>query len=209
MTEKRAPCPHCAEPILPAANVCRFCNRDLHEGWSRGAAPPLLLTTPAPKTPAKATPSPRTPSAGLTIIGIICVFLVVGGVYRMLGVSEPSSSSSTATSEGSKLSEGAKQRIAALRDEALENIGWVAGNAYGRPAWPRVKEYVGEGGTYYKTLTEIVVEGPQAFYSNVEKYKAAEKRGRASRYDDSDMTRRVQRVMQIIDEMTRELQSGR
>lgn len=25
----RVPCPHCAEPILPAARVCRFCGRDV------------------------------------------------------------------------------------------------------------------------------------------------------------------------------------
>lgn len=42
--EPRVPCPHCAEQILPAANVCPFCGntvqaipldppRDLDEGW--------------------------------------------------------------------------------------------------------------------------------------------------------------------------------
>lgn len=34
----RVPCPHCAEPILPAAHVCRFCQHELGAGWSEGAA---------------------------------------------------------------------------------------------------------------------------------------------------------------------------
>lgn len=27
----RRPCPHCAEMIMPAANVCRYCGRDVTE----------------------------------------------------------------------------------------------------------------------------------------------------------------------------------
>jgi len=30
----RQPCPYCAEPILPAATICRFCRRDLTAGWA-------------------------------------------------------------------------------------------------------------------------------------------------------------------------------
>jgi Superinfection immunity protein len=30
----RSPCPYCAEPILPAAAVCRFCTRELPAGWA-------------------------------------------------------------------------------------------------------------------------------------------------------------------------------
>ena len=32
--ELRQPCPYCAEPIMPAARVCRFCGRELPSGWT-------------------------------------------------------------------------------------------------------------------------------------------------------------------------------
>jgi hypothetical protein len=31
----RLPCPYCAEPIMRAATVCRFCNRALEPGWDQ------------------------------------------------------------------------------------------------------------------------------------------------------------------------------
>jgi hypothetical protein len=34
---ERMSCPHCAEPILPAVNVCRFCGQALRRGWAEGA----------------------------------------------------------------------------------------------------------------------------------------------------------------------------
>jgi hypothetical protein len=32
---RRRPCPYCAEAILPDAQVCRFCSRELPAGWSK------------------------------------------------------------------------------------------------------------------------------------------------------------------------------
>lgn len=44
----RRPCPRCAELILPAALVCRFCFRELPQGWA-GEFP---VPRPAARTPA-------------------------------------------------------------------------------------------------------------------------------------------------------------
>jgi hypothetical protein len=37
-TEGRAPCPHCREPIIATARVCRFCGRELAPDGSRPLA---------------------------------------------------------------------------------------------------------------------------------------------------------------------------
>ena len=36
--EIRYPCPFCAEPIVPAAKVCRFCRKELPAGWADAVA---------------------------------------------------------------------------------------------------------------------------------------------------------------------------
>jgi len=33
-TATRLPCPHCAEAILPSAEICRFCGSRLAPGWA-------------------------------------------------------------------------------------------------------------------------------------------------------------------------------
>ncbi len=37
--QRRVPCPHCAELILPAATVCHFCSRELPAGWAPAQEP--------------------------------------------------------------------------------------------------------------------------------------------------------------------------
>jgi uncharacterized membrane protein YhaH (DUF805 family) len=39
----RYPCPHCAEPIVLEARVCRFCDRELPVGWSNSARRPAQI----------------------------------------------------------------------------------------------------------------------------------------------------------------------
>lgn len=43
--EDRYPCPFCAEPIISAARVCRFCGKELPAGWSGAAARSAGLLT--------------------------------------------------------------------------------------------------------------------------------------------------------------------
>lgn len=45
----RAPCPHCAEPIMRAASVCPHCNRGLDTGWAEPKAPPPKAAPPKPR----------------------------------------------------------------------------------------------------------------------------------------------------------------
>jgi hypothetical protein len=57
-SERRYPCPFCAEPIVAAARVCRFCARELPQNWAAVATQasdvltltrPLAQLEPAPK----------------------------------------------------------------------------------------------------------------------------------------------------------------
>ena len=62
------------------------------------------------------------------------------------------------------------ERFRQLRDQGIKNIGWVAGNAAGRPIWPHVEPYVGKGGNYYNALIRLKTpEGNEEVeaYSNV------------------------------------------
>ena len=43
--ENRRPCPFCAEPIVSAAKICRFCGKELLTGWAEAAAQEAYLAT--------------------------------------------------------------------------------------------------------------------------------------------------------------------
>ena len=45
---QRQPCPYCAELIIPAARVCRFCSHELPQGWAGAVAVPA---PPQARTP--------------------------------------------------------------------------------------------------------------------------------------------------------------
>ena len=55
---QRVPCPFCAELILPAAKLCRFCGHELAPEWGRPAAP-ARGGGPAPITSWKMPPPPE------------------------------------------------------------------------------------------------------------------------------------------------------
>jgi Superinfection immunity protein len=47
----RAPCPWCAEEILVAARVCRFCGHELPEDWDLKEPGAIIKSTAASSTP--------------------------------------------------------------------------------------------------------------------------------------------------------------
>ncbi len=76
-----------------------------------------------------------------------------------------------------------------LRDEAIANIGWVAGNAYGHPIWPEVEPFIGPGGTYYEILLRTGIPGsdPEIEVSlNVQRYREAFDRGKAATFNEAE-----------------------
>lgn len=139
---------------------------------------------------------------------ILVVLFVIGLVGALISKNDGESPSQSSTS----LSPTILTRLGALRDEGIDNIGWVAGNAYGRPIWAQVKPYVGEDGSYYRVLISLSTQGPNSAgeaMANIDRYKSAVKLGRSQRYDEADMLRRVERTNQIAKEISALLDRGR
>lgn len=125
---------------------------------------------------------------------ILVAVLVVVGLAWSLTRNAPSSFSTTVLSA----------RQIDLRDEAIQNIGWLAGNARGHPIWPQVEPFVGEGGQYYDAFLRI----SSGRYSdeleasmNVQLYRQWRERGAALPFNERDSTSRIQRVIAIAREM--------
>ena len=93
-----------------------------------------------------------------------------------------------------------------LRDEAISNIGWVAGNAYGHPIWPEVEPFIGRGGTYYNTLLRTGIPGSDPEIEaalNVQRYREAFDRGKAEAFKEAEGASRLQRVNDIVAEISK------
>jgi hypothetical protein len=90
-----------------------------------------------------------------------------------------------------------------LRDEAIANIGWVAGNAYGHPIWPEVEPFIGPGGTYYEILLRTGIPGsdPEIEASlNVQRYREAFDRGKAATFNEAEGASRLERINEVVAE---------
>lgn len=90
-----------------------------------------------------------------------------------------------------------------LRDEALADVGFVAGNAKGHAIWPQVRDYVDEDGQYTKFYESLATPREQQSDAegqallNIQTYEAGVGKGSAAAYDPSDDTDRAQRIVQI------------
>lgn len=72
-------CPHCAEPIRDAANVCRYCNRSVFQAIST-ISPPDLTSISSPRSG-----SSKFRLGVLTAILIALLFVALPNVFRNRG----------------------------------------------------------------------------------------------------------------------------
>ena len=97
-------------------------------------------------------------------------------------------------------------RFRQLRDQGITNIGWVAGNAAGHPIWPQVEPFVGKGGNYYNAFVRLKPPGSNEqveAYSNVALYEEWVKTGESAPFNETDCVAKIQRVLQIADELAK------
>jgi hypothetical protein len=87
---ERGPCPYCAELIVPAAKVCRFCSRELPPGWADVAKTPAQArVVPVAISPARANVAragPESIGAERKIPMGIALFVLVGAAVLGLFV---------------------------------------------------------------------------------------------------------------------------
>jgi hypothetical protein len=103
------------------------------------------------------------------------------------------------------------ERFRQLRNQGIKNIGWVAGNAVGHPIWPQVEPYVGKGGNYYNALIRLRTPGANdevEAYSNVALYREWVKIGEKTSFNEEECITRIQRTLQIVDELTKMMKAS-
>ncbi len=98
-----------------------------------------------------------------------------------------------------------KNAFRELRDQGIQNIGWVAGNSSKHPIWPQMKPFVGRGGTYYETLVRLKVPGSDSqteAYSNVALYRKWKNIGSKITFNEAECMNRIKRTIQITKELS-------
>ncbi len=91
-----------------------------------------------------------------------------------------------------------------LRDEAVQHIGWVAGNAYGHPEWPTLRPYVGKGGQYYNFLFGLMLRGANRrtdISQLASLYREWFTMGQKQPFNVKEATQRIVQVRQIVDDI--------
>lgn len=94
--------------------------------------------------------------------------------------------------------------LRALRDEAVQHIGWVAGNAYGYPEWSTLRPYVGKGGQYYNFFFGLMPGGSnrRTEISHLASlYREWFTKGQTKPFNVKEANQRIGRVRQIVEDI--------
>ncbi len=96
----------------------------------------------------------------------------------------------------------AERHYVELLDEAIYNVGYVAGMAYSHPVWPETRAFVGPDGQYTRAL--LVVRRPglsdeATATMNLDRYEEGRDAGSVQAFSESDAAARTQRVIDIVE----------
>lgn len=137
----------------------------------------------------------------LTILSV----LVGGGGYFAFYVAshQPVEAAGiTATPQPTASTIASRRKLANLRDEGIDTIGWIAGNSRGHTTWPQVQPYVGKDGQYYNFF--ISLKGADGAgdeveaLGNIQRYEGAVATGTSSPFSEAEEFDRTKRAVQIL-----------
>lgn len=91
-----------------------------------------------------------------------------------------------------------------LRNEAVQHIGWVAGNAYGHPEWSTLRPYVGKGGQYYNFFFGLILSGSNrrteiSYLASL--YREWFTKGQTQPFNVKEANQRIGRVREIVEDI--------
>ena len=151
------------------------------------------------------------------VAGVVVILIVVGEGEDRNSPDEvaPPPQTSVATNQPrAPVDKQLAYRLRTNRDEAIVNIGWVAGNAYGHPIWQDLRAHVGRGGDYYDVFMRLAPPGTDhqtEAMLNVALYEEWFERGQAAPYNEAEMLRRTERVLMLVEEgraLLRDMEGG-
>ena len=90
----------------------------------------------------------------------------------------------------------ASAEVCALRDKALSDAGWAAGNAIDAYFWDQVLPYVGVNGIHTTELAAIDCSDPQKAnsQSGFSIYRAGFQEGKGQPFDEAEVIARMQSI---------------
>lgn len=98
----------------------------------------------------------------------------------------------------------AQAGLGELRNEAVQHIGWVAGNAYGHPEWSTLRPYVGKGGQYYNFFFGLILSGSNrrteiSYLASL--YREWFMKGQTQPFNVKEANQRIGRVREIVEDI--------
>ena len=101
----------------------------------------------------------------------------------------------------------AQGSLRGLRDDAIRHMGWIVGNTENHRIQREMKQAKGSGGNYYEVFMRLAPRGSDhqtEAWGNVSLYRDWFEKGRmAQLFNEPEGMRRLQRVLQIIEEIGR------
>lgn len=174
-----------------------------------------------PASPIKDRLARRPALLGAGLVGLVVV--LVGALFLWLEREPGTAPEAEPASESNRpplrdlttMNRDETARLRRLRNEALECMGWAAGNSFRKQMWPEVESYVGQRGLYFDFMLRLAPPGLSEDLNEAEleanraRYEDAFVRGRGASLDEAEIARCIARTREISNALERMLERER